>query len=187
MSNDGKFANGAVTGAFSYAAGASYGSGGAANDNDPFGGILGKIWDMFWNTAIGLGDWETIDSLATLATGQLPHFGFGNGALQISNLIDLSSIGGGGAITFGDVQLFNGITPGQTVGVGQSPYIQPNGSHLGGFTYGAHEGSHTIVDDVQGILALPLYLGGAAINGWLTNPYEQKADQHALYGTSPFP
>jgi hypothetical protein len=104
---------------------------------------------------------------------------------QISNLIDLSSIGGGGAITFGDIQLFNGITPGQTVR--QSPYIQPNGSQLGGFTFGAHEGSHTIVDDALGILALPLYLGSAAINGWWTNPYEQKADQHAKYGTSPFP
>jgi hypothetical protein len=96
VAGGGKFANGAVTGAFSYAAGASYGSGGAANDNDPFSGILGKIWDIP-NSAIGLG-LGTIDSLATLATGQLPHFGFGNGALQISNLIDLSSLGGSGAI-----------------------------------------------------------------------------------------
>jgi hypothetical protein len=68
-----------------------------------------------------------------------------------------------------------------------TPNLQPNGSQLGGFTIGAHEGGHTIVDDTLGILALPLYIGSALINGIYTNPYEQKADQHAKYGTSPFP
>jgi len=154
-----------------------------AKDSDLVSGILGKIWDLP-NTALGLG-LGVADSLATLATGQVPHIGFGNGALQISNLLDLRPINLGGAITFGDTQLYNGVKPGDPQEA--TPYIQPDGSRLNGFTYGEHERAHTAVDDRLGIFALPLYLGSALTHGWYTNPYEQKADQNAAYGTSPFP
>jgi hypothetical protein len=150
------------------------------------GDVAGKIWDLP-NTALGLGA-GAIAGLGTLATGQVPHIGLGNGAIQISNLKDLTDLGLGGALTLGDVQLYNGIAPDQTIPSGrESSYIQPDGSHLRGFTYGKHEGAHTIVDDRLGPFALPLYLFSAAKNGWFTNPYEQKADQHAAFGTSPFP
>jgi hypothetical protein len=149
------------------------------------GDVAGKIWDLP-NTALGLGA-GTIAGLATLAAGQVPHIGLGNGAIQISNLKDLSDIGLGGALTLGDVQLYNGVKPDTEIGPSQSSYIQPDGSSLFGFTIGKHEGSHTMVDDRLGPFALPLYLFSAVKNGWSTNPYEQKADQYAAYGTSPFP
>lgn len=148
------------------------------SNNDILTGILGKIWDLP-NTALGLG-LGAVDSLATLATGQVPHLGFGNGALQISNLVDLSPLRLGGAITFGDTQLYNGVKPDQIES--HSPY-----SGLSGFTYGDHEGGHTAVDDGLGIFALPLYLSSALVNGWKSNPYEIQADRHAKFGESPFP
>jgi len=173
------FANGAETGAFAYLFSGAAQS--AANGQNPLNDIFGKIWSLP-NTALGVGV-GTIDSLATLATGQLPHFDFANGALQISNLIDLSGIGGAGAITFGDIQLFNGVVP-------SSMFTEryPSGyTGLYGFSYGAHEGGHTIQSDVLGPLFFPLYGLGAITHGWLSNPFETNADYHAAYGTSAVP
>ena len=186
----GKFANGAITGAFAYAAGTEAEGGNGQQQNNPsasdqmdgssaldgLADLAGKIWSLP-NTALGL-TIGTFDGLIGVAMGQIPEIGFGQGAIQISNLPNIW--GFAGAITFGDVQLYTGVSP--TTMINNSNYTGE-----GGFSFEEHEGGHTIQSDVLGPLFFPLYGIGALTNGWNSNPFETHADYHAAYGTSALP
>jgi hypothetical protein len=173
----GKFANGAITGAFFSASmrfaedferGAS--AAGAALD------VFGGIWALP-DTAVGLAV-GTLDMAASLIAGHVPSFGFVNGTLQISNLVNLIA---GGGITFGNVQLYTDVAP-RDNDPGPSFY-----TGLGNFSYEAHEFGHTDQSYIYGPFWLPAYGIGAIAFGWYSNPFETYADYHAVYGTSPVP
>jgi RHS repeat-associated protein len=174
----GTFANGAESGAFQYLI---YGQPPpyAPNAVDKFAlQALGKAWNLP-NTALELA-LGTVDGLIGIARGQVPHFSIGEGAIQISNL---PNIIGGGGLTFSDVQLYTGVRP-------ETPITEDNPSRytgLSGFTYGQHEGGHTIQSDIFGPFFLPIYGISALAHGFYANPLEIQADYHAKYGASAIP
>jgi RHS repeat-associated protein len=159
----GKFANGAESAAFSYAAGASYGSGtGATNSNDPFAGLLdiaGKIWNLP-NTAIGL-TYGAAGYIAGWANyelgGQLspPDILQGVNGLYFTNSpLQLSAMTIGNATVFGTGQNF------------QPTSLTPNYNLLGD-----EETQHTYQGELLGPLYLPAHIlfGTAATifnGGW---------------------
>jgi len=123
------------------------------------GDIVGKIWALP-NTVIGL-----VIGLASLPFGGEIHLG--NNAIQFTNV----PFGPGGALTLGNIILYNAVSPGDYT----SRYNDPSGPLT--INYGFHENGHTLQNQVLGPLFLPVYL----LNGGVSarNPFENAADDHA--------
>jgi len=129
------------------------------------GDILGKIWALP-NTVIGL-----VIGIASLPFGGEIHLG--NNAIQFTNV----PFGPGGALTLGNVQLYNGLSPSD---------VNPryNGAP-GSVDVGLHEQAHTYQNQALGPLFLPIYL----LNGGISpkNPLENAADDYSQGVGSWFP
>ena len=176
---DGKFMNGAVTASFGYLYSSMASGKGGFEGLEGLADTTGKLWNLP-NTAIGLGV-GTLDSLASLAMGYVPSIGFGNDALQISNL----QIGPSGGITFGNVQLYTGNDQnGQPISPG---FVMLGSSYtdLSGFTIGSHEQAHALQSQVLGPFFFPAYFMSGGISR--DNSFETQADHFAKTGSSPYP
>jgi RHS repeat-associated protein len=106
------------------------------------GKIFGTIWNLP-NTAIGV----VVGGIGVIAGGRITT---GNGGIQITNTpLCLPET----AITFGNVQCF---------GLGANPTSHPPDNK--NFTYGDHEGQHTIQGNTLGPFWLPVYGVGGVIS-----------------------
>lgn len=101
--------------------------------------------------------------------GSVPPFGgeihFANNAIQFTNV----PFGPGGALTLGNVQLYNGLYP-------TDPGTRYDGGP-GSFPVGSHEEAHIFQSQVLGPFFLPIY----GLNGGISrrNPFENSADNYA--------
>ncbi|WP_428739983.1 hypothetical protein [Sulfurimonas sp.] len=126
----GKFANGAITGAFIQLFNVEGGALKVAS-------YVGKVWSSI-NTAIGLA-YGGVGYIAGLMMRTNPSIKFGHNAIEFMN----NPFGGNGAITFG-----NTITYG--------PDVKPSDGTLHGIgTMGNHEMQHTYQGEILGPLYIP--------------------------------
>ncbi|GAB4184878.1 MAG: hypothetical protein Tsb002_08240 [Wenzhouxiangellaceae bacterium] len=178
----GKFANGAITNAFSYAAGdrsrsnqSESGQGIASDVLNATLDIAGKVFALP-NTVLG-----GIIGLAGIPFGATVTFG--DNAIVFNNF----PFGPGGALTLGNVILSTGPTLNQIVPTyaASEAYSrsgkQPLDSELVGL--GTHERAHTLQAQRLGPFFLPVYFISGALNGGIisgNNPFEAQADEYAL-------
>jgi hypothetical protein len=136
------------------------------------GDLAGKIWNLP-NTAIGLvvGSFEYG---AGLIAGTDPSITFGNNAIQFQGAPFGSS--GGGAITFGNVEIFHDATPSDFFPTYSNPnlFVQ----------VGPHEEGHTYQSQALGPFFFPGYFLYGGISK--TNPFENSADNYGRGVGGPF-
>jgi len=137
---------------------------GAANLGGPIGGVLGGIADLVGKI------WNIPNDIIGLAIGlaSLPFGGeisFGENAIQFTDV----PFGPGGALTLGNVQLYNGSLP-------TDPGVRYDGAP-GTFPIGFHEQAHTYQSQLLGPLFLPIYMLNGGISA--SNPFENAADNWA--------
>jgi RHS repeat-associated protein len=125
--------------------------------------LAGEVWTSP-NTVVGV-----LIGLASLGFGG-QYAGIHNNAMQFTNV----PWGSGGALTIGNVQLYNNDTPGT---------LQPGYDGLGPLEpTGLHEEGHTYQYQLLGPFFAPLYFlsGGLAS---ASNPFEQAADYYSRGGS----
>lgn len=152
----GKFANGAVTGAFSrmfndvaHAQNGSVGATGSSSGRNPLsvvGDMLGKVWNIP-NTILGL-TFGGVGHVAGLMMGTNPSITFGNNAIQFHNNPFMPT-----AITLGNVIVYGPRTSPSDHNV----HFQNTPS---GHTVGQEEYRHTIQGQILGPLYLPAHIIG---------------------------
>jgi RHS repeat-associated protein len=169
----GKFANGAVTGAF------SYGLGGVMRDmqngasfGDAMLDLAGKVWALP-NTVVGLavGGVSYGAGLGGYGLGLLdvaPSISIGNNAIQFENILF-----GNGALTLGNTITYGGGTAPSQMG---NLYGDPRYLNVG-----RHEMGHTYQYQAYGPFFLPAYFLSGGISA--TNPFEQGANDYAAGGS----
>jgi RHS repeat-associated protein len=170
--NGGKFANGAIMGAFS----ADF-----KNWVEGYSSIIGKIWALP-NTALGLAV-GVFEYGAGLITGNVPSLSFENNAIQILN----APIGFGGALTLGNVEIFNDAgpkTPGLRYGYELDYEFEGSLTSENSVQIGPHEEGHTYQYERLGPLFLPAYLLYGGISD--SNPFEKSADNYGRNTGGPF-
>lgn len=124
--------------------------------------LVGKAWAAP-DTTVGL-----LAGLASLPFGG--HIsGVANNAIQFTNV----PWGPGGAITIGNVQLYNGVLPTQN----QNGYDGAGPPE----PYGSHEEGHTYQYQTLGPLFTPVYFLSGGVSG--SNPFEQAADNYSRGGS----
>ena len=132
--------------------------------------LAGKVWNSP-NTAIGL-----MIGLAGLPFGASIHFG--NNAIQFWDY----PWGSGGALTFGNSQIFNWPI---TAANGPNNIWWPRYDNIFDILLGIHEEEHTYQSQFLGPLFIPIYFLAGGVSA--SNPFEQDADDYsaAVGGTRP--
>ncbi|MHC6157517.1 RHS repeat-associated core domain-containing protein [Bradyrhizobium elkanii] len=151
--NGEKFANGAILGAFS-ADFRTWVEGGSS--------LVGKIWALP-NTVFGLAV-GLVEYGAGLLEGTHPEWKLGENSLQLLN----APWGTGGAITFGNVEIFNNADPKDRV-----PVYGNSGNTV---VIERHEEGHTYQYERLGPLFAPAYFMFGGFKE--TNPLEKSADRY---------
>lgn len=173
MLGGGKFANGAVTGAFSYAFGSvARDMQNGASFGEAMLDLAGKVWALP-NTVIGLaiGGVSYGAGWAGYGLGLVdvaPSISIGNNAIQFENIPF-----GNGALTVGNTIIYGGGTAPSQMGnlYGDRRYLN----------VGLHEMGHTYQYQAYGPFFLPAYFLRGGISA--TNPFEQGANNYAAGGS----
>lgn len=179
----GKFANGAVTGAFSYALrsgmanwGHQHGQGETNRPSNRFVrgalDVVGKIWALP-NTVLGLvagglGYGAGWVGYGLGLTDMAPGITFGNNAIQFHNIPSPF----GGALTLGNTIIYSGGAQPSDMGNWYGDSRQLN--------LGRHEKGHTYQAQAYGPLFLPVYFLSGGVSA--SNPFERSANDFAAGG-----